>query len=202
MWAGTISRRDLELVPNHRRSVEPRPNRIAAGSEGSTEARPTSLACPVCFRVRRLCDFSADAGFQGLEEGGREAMGLAGGVGADVDGGGADEGFAAVGVHDVGGEGDLDAADFLYPEPHEDTVVEARHAAILEPCLDGRQQDAALHEGAEWMASGAHEFVAGRLQPVEVARVIDVVADGAIAGGDAQVVFEDVGGGHGAAQTE
>ena len=137
---------------------------------------------------------------QFVGERGGEANGLFLEVGAGVFGGGFEEEFAG-GAEDAVGEGEADAAEIGEPEFNGEAVVVTGGRAVAELTGDDGEDQAGLLNVLQRFAQGAAELAAGGFKQVEVARVINVIADGAFGVGDAVVVVENLGG-HGGCERD
>jgi hypothetical protein len=121
-----------------------------------------------------------------------EALGFFVATGADVEGFGFEDEFAVL-VEDAMAEVEADALDEDGPDFDGEEVVVARHKTITQMSLDDGEDMIALLPFEDGGARGAHEFAAGGLEEVEVAGVVNVIADGAFGVGDAVLIAEGFG---------
>jgi len=126
---------------------------------------------------------------QGFHEFRRQAFGFFIAAGAAVEGFGFENEFA-VGVQDAVAKVQPHTLESRQPDFNRQQVVVARGEFVAELRLDDGENIIGFLQGQHRRAECAHEFTARGLQQIEVARMVDVVADGAFGVADAVVVTE------------
>jgi hypothetical protein len=93
--------------------------------------------------------------------------------------------------NDAGGDSQANAGDAFDPKFYYQFIVVAGGGEVFDAGFDDGKDDVLVLEFEDWMAEGAHEFAARGFKDVEVARVVDVVAQRALRVDDTLVVAED-----------
>ena len=138
----------------------------------------------VLVRVWRLLGGLGVRLQEGDEFGGRALRFVVGDAGADVGGGGVDEGGAVL-VEDLVGKLDADAGGGFEPELDGEEIVVAGGGFVGEVGVNDGEGEVAFLPVEEGGAKVAEEFSAGGFEEVEVTGVVDVIAEGALGVGDA-----------------
>jgi len=106
-----------------------------------------------------------------------------------VDGGGRDQ-LAAVRRKDAVVERQADASELGRPKFNRQEVIVAGRTPVMEVAFDHGKDDSLMLQFAEVLSDVPNEFAAGRLEDIEITRIIYMVAYGAIGVGDAVLAAE------------
>ena len=106
-----------------------------------------------------------------------------------MDGGGCDQ-LAAVRRKDAVMERQANASELGRPKFNRQEIIVAGRTPVMEVAFDHGKDDPLMLQFAEIFAQMPDEFPAGRLEDVEIARIIYMVADGAIGVGDPVLAAE------------
>ena len=123
---------------------------------------------------------------------GRQALGFLGAAGAAVEGFRLQQQFAVL-VQDAVAKVHAHALQQRGPDFNRQPVVVARGGFVFQSRFDDGENRVRVLQFQNRRAERAEKFPARRLQQIEIAGMVDVVADGAFGVGDAVVVTERFG---------